>query len=44
MKRDYKLYLNDLKDSITLIEGYLKNASEEGFNRDTQLQGSNKKT
>ena len=38
MKRDYKLYLKDIKDSITFIENYILNVSEENFKKDTQLQ------
>ena len=38
MKRDYKLYLNDIKDCIGFIEEYMKNISEEGFNKNKLLQ------
>jgi len=38
MKRDYKLYLNDIKDCIKQIEEYLKNISEEEFKRNKMLQ------
>jgi uncharacterized protein with HEPN domain len=38
MKRDYKLYLNDIRESITKIEKYLKNISEEEFNSNEELQ------
>jgi len=29
MKRDYKLYLNDMEESIKQIEEYTKNISED---------------
>ena len=38
MKRDYKLYLNDIKECIQLIEEYIKGISEEQFNKDKKLQ------
>ena len=38
MKRDYKLYLNDIKESIARIEQYLKDISEEQFKLDVKLQ------
>ncbi len=38
MKRDYKLYLNDIKDSIEKIGEYLRNVSEEQFKIDDKLQ------
>ena len=38
MKRDYKLYLNDINESITFIEEYLRNISEEDFKKDRKLQ------
>ena len=38
MKRDYKLFLNDIKESIALIEDYLDNVSEEQFMKDEQVQ------
>jgi uncharacterized protein with HEPN domain len=38
MKRDYKLYLNDIKESITKIEEYMRNVSEEDFKKDAKLQ------
>ena len=38
MKRDYKLYLNDIKESISLIEEYLGNISEGEFKKDKKLQ------
>ena len=38
MKRDYKLYIEDIKDSISQIEEYIKNVSEEVFRKDRKLQ------
>jgi len=38
MKRDYKLYINDIKESIVYIESYILNVSEEDFKKNTQLQ------
>ena len=38
MKRDYKLYINDIKESIKQIEEYLKGVSEEEFTKDKKLQ------
>ncbi len=38
MKRDYKLYINDIRESIVQIEEYLKNVSEEGFKKNKQVQ------
>ena len=38
MKRDYKLYINDIKESIQDIEVYLGNISQEAFNNNKQLQ------
>ena len=38
MKRDYKLYLNDIKESIAQIEEYLKGISLEEFNKNKQIQ------
>ena len=38
MKRDYKLYINDIRESIVRIEEYLKNVSEEGFKKNKQIQ------
>jgi len=38
MKRDYKLYINDIRDSIKRIEEYLKGISEEEFRKDVKLQ------
>src|SRR3989338_7483238 len=38
MKRDYKLYLNDMEESIKQIEEYTKNISEEVFKKDKKIQ------
>jgi len=38
MKRDYKLYLNDIKESIKFIEGYMEGISEQVFKENQQLQ------
>jgi len=38
MKRDYKLYLNDIKESIGLIERYISGADEEQFIKNIDLQ------
>ncbi|MBU3912558.1 MAG: DUF86 domain-containing protein [Nanoarchaeota archaeon] len=38
MKRDYKLYLNDIKESIFRIDEYLRNVSEQEFMKDKKLQ------
>ncbi len=38
MKRDYKLYLNDIRESIQQIENYMGNVSQEEFNKNKQLQ------
>ena len=38
MKRDYKLFLNDMKECISAIEEYTKGLSEEGFLRDKKVQ------
>jgi len=38
MKRDYRLYINDIKESITKIQEYLMNVSEEQFKADVKLQ------
>ena len=38
MKRDYKLYLQDIRESVAKIERYLRNVSEEQFNSNDQLQ------
>lgn len=38
MKRDYKLFINDIRDSIKQIEEYMKGISEEEFKKDKKLQ------
>src|SRR3989338_9460439 len=38
MKRDYKLYLQDMIDCIKQIEFYLQCVSEDTFNKNTLLQ------
>ena len=38
MKRDYKLYLNDIQESISLIERYTAKVSEEEFIKSIDLQ------
>jgi uncharacterized protein with HEPN domain len=38
MKRDYKLYINDIRDSIKQIEEYLQGVSEGEFMKDKKLQ------
>jgi len=38
MKRDYKLFIQDIIDSINQIQEYLKNVTEETFMKDIQLQ------
>ena len=38
MKRDYKLYLNDINEAINQIETYVRNVSEEDFSKDKLLQ------
>ncbi|MEK6924629.1 MAG: DUF86 domain-containing protein [Nanoarchaeota archaeon] len=38
MKRDYKLYLQDIKESINQIESYLKGISQVEFNKNLMLQ------
>jgi|SRR3989344_8911132 len=38
MKRDYKLYLNDIKESILQIEKYLLGISEEDFKKNKEKQ------
>ncbi|MEK6894397.1 MAG: DUF86 domain-containing protein [Nanoarchaeota archaeon] len=38
MKRDYKLYLQDIKKSINQIESYLKGISQVEFNKNLMLQ------
>jgi len=38
MNRNYKLFLNDIEESIKQIEEYIKNISEEQFQKDIKLQ------
>ena len=38
MKRDYKLYIDDIRESIKQIEKYMKSISEEEFKKDEKLQ------
>ena len=38
MKRDVKVYLEDILESISLIERYTKTITREVFNRDIQIQ------
>jgi uncharacterized protein with HEPN domain len=38
MKRDYKLFINDITESIDLMGGYLKGISEEQFTKSLQIQ------
>src|SRR3989344_6667597 len=38
MKRDYRLYLNDIKESISQIEEYLKSVSEDEFSKNKLVQ------
>ncbi len=38
MKRDYKLYLNDIRESIQQLEEYMHDISEEQFKKNKQLQ------
>ncbi|MFA6022697.1 MAG: DUF86 domain-containing protein [Candidatus Pacearchaeota archaeon] len=38
MKRDYKLFINDIRESIKQIEEYMKDISEEEFKKDKKLQ------
>ena len=38
MKRDYKLYLNDIGESIQQIEEYMQGVSEETFKKDKKSQ------
>lgn len=40
MKRDYKLYIKDITDSIDLIEIYLHGVSQEEFVNDKEKQDS----
>lgn len=38
MKRDYKLYLNDIDDSIKLVECYIQGISEKQFLESVDIQ------
>ena len=38
MKRDYKFYIQDIINSISQIQEYIKGVSEEQFKRNIQLQ------
>jgi len=38
MKRDYKLYIDDIRESLNFIEKYVSNVSEEEFMKDILLQ------
>jgi len=38
MKRDYKLFINDIKESVKQIEEYLKGISKEQFIENRMLQ------
>jgi|SRR3989344_5717852 len=38
MSRNYKLFIEDIAESIRLIEGYIKNISEEQFKKDVKIQ------
>ncbi len=38
MKRDYRLYLQDMRDCVLQIEEYLSGISEETFRQDRMLQ------
>ena len=38
MKRDYKLYINDIKESISQIEKYIQNISQEDFEKNKLVQ------
>lgn len=40
MKRNIKVYLNDILESIDLIEGYINNISEDKYCKNQQLQDS----
>jgi len=40
MKRDLKVYLNDIVESLELIEKYIMGVSEEKYCQDQQLQDS----
>jgi len=38
MKRDYKLFINDIRESVAQIEEYLKGISREQFMKNKMLQ------
>jgi uncharacterized protein with HEPN domain len=38
MNRDYKLFIEDIKESIKQIGEYIKNISEEQFKKDLKIQ------
>ena len=38
MKRDIKVYFDDIIESIVLIEEYTKDVGEKQFNKNVQLQ------
>ncbi len=38
MRRDYKLYINDIRESVIQIEEYMKNVSEKDFKNNKQIQ------
>ena len=38
MKKDVKVYIQDILDSITKIEQYIKTATKDDFFRNTQIQ------
>jgi uncharacterized protein with HEPN domain len=38
MKRDIKVYFDDIIESIVFIEGYTKDVNEKQFNKNVQLQ------
>src|SRR4030042_6210079 len=38
MKRDYKLFINDIRGSLAQIEGYIKGISREQFIKNKMLQ------
>lgn len=40
MKKDIRVYIEDILESIAKIEEYTKNVTEKIFNKDTQLQDS----
>ena len=38
MERDYKLFIKDIVESISLVENYILNVTEENFYKDSKLQ------